>query len=87
MAKRDKREVAIRRNPKTVRFADLDAVMRACGFEGDEDDAHVVYKHPRFAELATNVPKPHGGEKHVKTVYVRKAIAAIDAAVAREKGA
>jgi len=84
MARWVNREAKIRQNPKQVRFSDLDAVMRMHGFNGDADAHHVVYKHSRFTDLTTNVPKPHGGTIHVKTIYVRNAIALIDAATVRE---
>ncbi len=84
MARREKREAAIRRNTRQVRFDDLDAVLRAHDFDGDADAHHVVYSHRRHGDIVTNVPKPHGGATHVKPIYVGKAIAAIDEADRRD---
>lgn len=84
MAKRDKREQRIRQNPKQVPFPDLDAVMRDNDFAGDSDVPHVIYVHRRYSDLTVNVPKPHGGERHVKVPYVRKCLAAIDEAARRD---
>lgn len=78
VTKRDKREQRIRQNVNQVRFEDLDSVLRMHDFDGDADAHHVVYTHRRYADIVTNVPKPHGGTTHVKSVYVRKALVAID---------
>lgn len=84
MAKRDKREQRIRQNPRTVRFADLDAVLRDHEFDGDDAKHHVVYQHTKYPDLTVNVPKPHGGVNTVKATYVRDAIRAIDEAERRD---
>jgi len=43
-----------------------------------------VYIHQRHADIVTNVPKPHGGATHVKSLYVGKVLAAIDEANRRD---
>lgn len=60
-------------------------MMRDHGFGGDMNVPHVIYIHERYGDLTVNVPKPHGGEKHVKAPYVRKALAAIDKAAHRDE--
>lgn len=84
MTKRDKRERRIRQNANQVRFEDLDSVLRAHDFDGDADAHHIVYIHRRYADIVTNVPKPHGSATHVKSVYVGKTLAAIDEADRRD---
>lgn len=83
MTKRDKRELAIRRNTRQVRFDDLHIVMTDNGFVGDRNRPHVVYHHAKHADVQVNVAKPHGGTTHVKPFYVEQALAAIDEAKAR----
>jgi hypothetical protein len=84
MTKRNKWERRIRQNVNQVRVEDLDLVLRAHDFDGDADAHHVVYIHRRYADIVTNVPKPHGGATHVKSIYVGKALAAIDEADRRD---
>ena len=87
MAKRDKRETAIRRNIKSVRFDDLDLVLRAVEFtprkESRGGSSHVTYTHPLMVEILTIV-MPHGGTTHVREYQVKQALAAIDAVRAKE---
>ena len=87
MTKRDKRETAIRRNTKNVRFDDLDLVLRAAQFtprkESRGGSSHVTYSHPLMTEILT-VVMPHGGATHVKKYQVKHALAAIDAVRAKE---
>jgi predicted RNA binding protein YcfA (HicA-like mRNA interferase family) len=84
LTKRDKRESAIRRKPKGVRFNDLDAVLRDAGFlRTQESGSHAVYRHSQYPIRAT-VVVPHAGEQFVKAYQVEQALAAIDAARAKE---
>jgi predicted RNA binding protein YcfA (HicA-like mRNA interferase family) len=84
LTKRGKRESAIRRNPKGVRFDDLDSVLRDTGFvRGQAGGSHVAYRHSRYA-IRVTVVMPHTGERFVKAYQVEQALAAIDAARARE---
>jgi len=87
MTKRDKREMAIRRNTKSVRFDDLDLVLRAAEFtprkESRGGSSHVTYTHPLMTEILT-VVIPHGGATYVKEYQVKHALAAIDAGRTKE---
>jgi hypothetical protein len=58
-------------------------LMRRHKFDGDRDKGHVVYTHSTHSDIITNVAKPHGGTKHVKQIYVEKALDAIDRKNAR----
>lgn len=79
MARRSKREEAIRSNPANVRFDDLDNVLRDYGFGvRNRGTAHHIYTHPSVPD-AVNLPR-HGPT--VKPVYVKQAIVAIDAVIA-----
>jgi predicted RNA binding protein YcfA (HicA-like mRNA interferase family) len=87
MTKREKREIAMRSNPKNVSFEDLDLVLSDNGFTSmrpSGGSSHVTYSHPRLPDILTiPIRKPH-----VKRPYVEQAIKAIDAAraAAAEKG-
>lgn len=87
MTKRDKRKMAIRRNTKSVRFDDLDLVLRAAEFtprkESRGGSSHVTYTHPLMTEILT-VVIPHGGATYVKEYQVKHALAAIDAVRTKE---
>lgn len=78
MTKSEKREQAIRNNPKNVRFDDLDVFLRSYDFIGEPASSHVTYRHARYADLRITVVKPHGGANQVNVVYVREAIALVD---------
>lgn len=89
MTKREKREAAIRNNPKQVRFADLHALLKAADFDDGQPGrggSHYSYSHPDYRDIVT-VPMPHGGTDHVKRPYVLDALKAIDAvrAIAAER--
>lgn len=83
MTKREKREAAIRSNPKQVRFADLNLLLLSYDFEvrqARSGTSHYVYTHEDYLGELT-VPLPHGGNTHVLVVYVKRALAAIDAVI------
>lgn len=83
MAKRDKREQAIRRNPKQVRYDDLHALLTDYGFDRIRGaGSHVQYRHPRFLGRVTL--SPHGA--FVSVYQVRQALDAIDTVSAIEEG-
>jgi predicted RNA binding protein YcfA (HicA-like mRNA interferase family) len=72
---RDKREAAMRRNPRAVRFADLQAVLEDHGFVGRKGKGdHWVFEHPLLSYVVTVDPR----RPHVLPVYVRNALRAID---------
>lgn len=80
MTKREKREAAIRSNPKQVRFADLDILLDSYDFEvrqARSGTSHYVYSHEDYPGELT-IPLPHGGNTHVLVIYVKRALAAID---------
>ncbi len=82
MTRMERRERAIRRNPNDVRFDDLDLLLRAYGFtRRNRGKSHHVYRHPSITEHV-NVPV-HGST--VKPIYVKQALAAIDAIKATQQ--
>lgn len=87
MAKRQKREQAIRRNPRQVRFDDLDNLMTDEEFNATKASSHVTYRHSRYRDLLVTVVEPHGGATHVNRIYVNDALAAIDEARRRKAAA
>jgi len=89
MTKREKREAAIRNNPKQVRFADLHALLKAADFDDGQPGrggSHHTYSHPDHPDIVT-VSMPHGDSTHVKRPYVLDALKAIDVvrAIATER--
>lgn len=79
MTKSEKREQKICENPSNVRFNDLDLVLRDYGFVvRNRGTSHYIYSH-KSVPNAVNVPV-HGSI--VKPIYVRQAIAAVDAVIA-----
>jgi predicted RNA binding protein YcfA (HicA-like mRNA interferase family) len=80
MTKSEKREQNIRENPNNVRFDDLDLILRDYGFVvRNRGTSHHIYSHILIPN-SVNVPF-HGST--VKPIYVKQAIAAIDAVIAR----
>lgn len=80
MTRRDKREAAIRRNPKRVRFDDLDKVLTDNDFTRSQPSggsSHYTYSHDDLPDILT-IPMPHGRRNEVKRPYVKDAIRAID---------
>lgn len=86
MTKSEKREEAIRRTLKNVRFDDLDLLLRSYDFDPVQRSSHVTYQHQRYVDQRVTVVKPHGGATDVKPVYVRNALTAIDIVTARLAG-
>ncbi|MDQ2784024.1 MAG: hypothetical protein M3Y58_03355 [Chloroflexota bacterium] len=80
MTKRQKREQTIRRNPRQVRFDDLDNLMTDEEFNATKASSHVTYRHPRYRDLLVTVVEPHGGTTHVNRIYMNDALTAIDEA-------
>ena len=75
MATRDKRLAKIRRNPRTVRFAQMRVVLEDFGFvarRGNGD--HVVFSHPLLADV---LPIPEK-RPYILAPYVKDALALID---------
>ncbi len=78
MTKSEKREAAIRVNPKQVRFDDLNTLLRSYAFaprQSGGGSSHYTYTHPSFGVVVT-IPRPH--RAHVSSEYVKEALAAID---------
>jgi len=77
MSKREKRLQRLRQNPNNVIFEDLKSVLESEGFEHDHTTgSHYIFRASAGAEVFTIVI-PFA--RPVKPVYVRKALAAIDA--------
>lgn len=74
MRKRDKRREEIERNPRHVRFQDLDALLRSCGFERRQrrrSSSHHVYRRGRW-HLTVPAHRPH-----LRLYVVLEALAAL----------
>jgi len=68
---------SVRNNPKDVSFAELDKVMRRCGFERSQPgsgSSHFTYYHSEFTHLIQTVSY----RKRIKAVYVEQCLAKID---------
>jgi predicted RNA binding protein YcfA (HicA-like mRNA interferase family) len=77
MARRQKRRQRIEQNPNAVRFTEIEVLLKAAGFQGEQGaTSHIVYRHPSGRRVV--LARPHGGEKFVKPVYVRAALAALE---------
>lgn len=77
MSKREKRIQRLRQNPNNVPFEELKSVLESEGFEHDHTTgSHYIFRATAGAEVLTIVV-PFA--RPVKPVYVRKALAAIDA--------
>ncbi len=82
MAKRSKREAAIRRNQRAVRFDDLRRVLEDHGFTARKGKGdHWNFSHPLLPLVLTIDP----AHPYIKPVYVRNAIRAIDAVAALDE--
>ncbi len=72
---------AMRANPRDWRIGSLEALARAYGVNVRKSGgSHVVFEHPGIAE-ALSVP----ARRPIKTVYVRRFVAPIDAAKASDE--
>lgn len=66
----------LRENIKNVRFEDLIKLLEIFGFTiKNKRGSHNVCSHQNFI---LTVPKPHGNNKFVNSVYVKKAINYLD---------
>jgi len=78
MTKSEKREATIRQNPKQVRFADLDLLLRSYAFVRTQSrggSSHFTYRHALLAKIVTI---PTHGAGFVKVEYVKEALDRID---------
>ena len=75
MGRREKFLDQFRNNPNNRRFEDLDKLLRWYGFEGrpPRRGSHHVYKRKGHCTITIPYDKP------VNSVYVRKAVALIEA--------
>jgi predicted RNA binding protein YcfA (HicA-like mRNA interferase family) len=73
MAQKEKLLTRIRRNPRQVRFDEIDKIMRQFGFAERHTGSHYVYSHPDVAGIVTIV-KPHGkgGSQFVAPIYISR---------------
>lgn len=69
----DKRLERVRRNPKSVRPDELDAVFRAAGYSARQRGSHKIYSK---GEATLSVPQR---KPHLLESYVRAALALLDA--------
>ncbi len=77
MSKRTKLLLAIRDNPKGVRFADLLRLIEAIGFVFDRQaGSHQVYRHPRAEVPFINVQEGKAGK--AKPYQVEQVLAIIE---------
>lgn len=74
MSRREKRLAAIRGNVRNVRFADLAALLNDYGYEQRRGrGAHLTFFNRESTAVIT-VPRPHGGQKHVRDVHVKEVL-------------
>jgi hypothetical protein len=74
MRRADKRREEIERNPRHVRFEDLDALLRSYGFQRRQrsrGSSHCVYRRGRW-HLTVPARRPH-----LRLYVVRDALAAL----------
>lgn len=78
MSKKEKRLQQIFRNPKAVRFSELDSVLSEYGYEcrqSGKGSSHYVYSHPKVNLLVVLVS--HGKDDLLPEYQVKKAINAL----------
>ncbi len=79
MTRRQKLLEKLSSNPRNVRFEDVDKLLRWCGYESrHRGGSHYVYKKAGCRPLTIPYRRP------LKSVYVKKALAAIEACCAIE---
>ncbi len=72
MTKADKRIQKMRRNPKNVRFDDVDAVLLALGFQKRQRGSHAIYTLNRW-RITIPTRKPF-----ILSVYVKELLVLLD---------
>jgi hypothetical protein len=73
MTKREKRIERMRQNPRAVRFEELDTLLLSLGFAKRQASSHIGYYYgTHFVTVVYRTP-------FVLPVYVKKALAVIDA--------
>lgn len=72
MSRFDKRLERMRRNPKNVRFEELDVLLRALGFEGRQKGSHMTYTNGQ-QQITVPVHKPF-----IKPIYIKLVLEIID---------
>lgn len=78
MGSQDKLERKARRSPGSLRIDEVVRLAEAAGCTVTRTTGgHYVVGHPRLP-FTVGLAEPHGGERQVKSVYVRKLLSAID---------
>ncbi|QTA87970.1 type II toxin-antitoxin system HicA family toxin [Desulfonema magnum] len=78
MTKKDKRIQSLFRNPKSMRFPELDAILTELGYEkrqSGKGSSHYVYSHPDIEMLVVLVS--HGRNDMLPEYQVRKAVQSV----------
>lgn len=75
MARKEKLLERLRNNPTNVRFEDLDKLLRWYGFESRSPRRGSHYFYKRKGCRPISIPR----DRRVKSVYVRRALALIEA--------
>lgn len=76
LTKINKLYIQIVRNPKDVKFEELDRILKRYGFkcrQPGKGSSHYIYYHPELPDVLP-IPK----DKPIKAIYVKQAIAAIE---------
>jgi predicted RNA binding protein YcfA (HicA-like mRNA interferase family) len=68
----DKRLERLRRNPKNVRFEELDVLLRSLGFEGRQKGSHMTYTNGRH-QITVPIHKPF-----IKPIYIKLVLQLLD---------
>jgi hypothetical protein len=85
MTKRDKRIWRMRAQPRKVRFATLESVLRGREFVSRQrGTSHVVFAHPDL-EFIVPVARPHGTKDYVDPAAVEQCLEALDLLDALER--
>jgi len=78
MAKKDKRLQRLLKGEATIRFAELDGVLRELGYtkrQSGKGSSHFVFSHPRVDRMVVLVS--HGKNDNLPEYQVRQAIRSI----------
>lgn len=73
MSKRDKAIEKLRKNPKTVRFEDVDSLLLSLGFEKRQKGSHATYILEKHRPITIPVRKPF-----ILPIYVKNVLQLLD---------
>jgi predicted RNA binding protein YcfA (HicA-like mRNA interferase family) len=72
MARDDKIIRKMKQSPRSIRFEEMDGLLKRQGFIATQRGSHVQYRHPNGTRFS--IVKPHGKDKTVNQNAVKEVV-------------